>query len=69
MYIAAVGGEEFLLLCEVGTVAGDDTLAVEHEDVLTAGTESYVELGARDCRSTCTIDYNLYLLNFLACNL
>ncbi len=42
VHVAAVGGEERLLLRQVGAVGGDDTLRVEHEDVLLACAERHV---------------------------
>ena len=65
--VTAVGSEELLLLGQVLTVASDDTLGVEHHDVLDLGTQSHVELGTTDGSSTGTVDYNLHLGDVLAC--
>ena len=41
--VGARGGEEALLLVQVGALSGDDALGVEHHDVLLAGAYRHIE--------------------------
>lgn len=69
MNVAAVGGEEFLLVGEVFTVAGDNALRVEHQDVFLLSTDGHIEFGTADGGSTGTVDHNLHFLDILAYDL
>ena len=59
--VGTLGGKETLLLVQVLTAGSNDTLGVEHDDILFAGTDSHIELGARDSCRTGTIDDNAHL--------
>ncbi len=68
MDVAAVGGEELLLFGEVCAVRRDDTLGVEHDNVLQLRSERHIHLGAGyGCRAG-TVDHDFHILYFLACN-
>ena len=45
MYIATVGGKVTFLLGQILAVAGDDSLTVQHQDILTACTERFIQFG------------------------
>ena len=66
MDIRTAGGEELLLFVEVGTTGRDDTLRVEHHNVLLLGTDGHIEFGTTDGGSTGTVDHNLHFLDVLA---
>ena len=69
VYVAAVGGEEALLVVQSLAVAGDDALRVEHHDVLLLCAQRHVELGARDgCRAG-AVHHDAHLLDVLAAHL
>ena len=42
MDVGARSGEELLLFVQVGAAGGDDTLRVEHHDVLLPGTDGHI---------------------------
>ena len=66
VYIAAVGGEESLLLSQFLAVAGNDATRVEHHNVLPAGTKRTVELCTRNGGSAGTVHHNLHVGDVLA---
>ena len=66
MDICATGGEEFLLLVQVGAAGRDNPLRVKHDDILLLGTNGHIKFGTRDGSSTGTVDYNLHFLDILA---
>ena len=69
MDVGTAGSEEALLLVQVLTVLTDDALRVEHHDVLLAGTDGHIELGARDGSGTGTVHHDFHLGNVLAVHL
>ena len=56
MDVAAVGGEESFLRCQILAVGGDDTLGVEHENVLFLQSQGHVQLRTGDGGGTCAVD-------------
>ena len=69
MYITTVGGEELFLLIQVRTVAGDNALGVEHQDILFLGTQGHIQLGTRDSSGTGTVHHDAYLFDILTVHL
>ena len=66
MDVAAVGSEHLLLFGQVLTVACDNALRVEHDDVLDLCTESYIEFCTADSSSTSTVYNNLDVFDILS---
>ena len=69
VHVAAVGGEEALLLVQVLAVAADHTLRVEHQDVLLLRAKGHVELRARDGGGTGAVHHDAHLRDVLAIHL
>ena len=65
MDVTTVCGKEFLLLSEVGTVRSDYALRIEHKDILTASSESHIELCTHDSGCASSTYHNLHVLNLL----
>ena len=66
MDVRSRGGEELLLLVQVLALGRDDTLRVEHHDILLLGADGHIELRTADGCSTSTIHHDLYILDVLA---
>ena len=66
MNVTSVCSKELFLFCQIFAVASDNTLRVEHNDVLNLCTESYVKFCTADSSSTSTIYDNLHIGNVLA---
>ena len=68
MNVTTVSSKVTLGGIQLFTVAGDDTLRVEHDDVFVGSTQSFVQLGTRDGCCTGTVYHNLHVFNLLACH-
>ena len=66
VYIGALCGEQGFLRSEVLTVDGDNTLRVEHHDILYFCAKRYVQLSAADGSCSCSVYNNLYVGDVLA---
>ena len=66
VYIRTLCSEQSLLRSEVRTVGGDNTLRVEHHDILYFCAKRYVQLCAAYGSCTCSVYNNLYVGDVLA---
>ena len=66
--VTTVGRKVTLGFVQFLTVAGDDTLGVEHDDVFVSSAQGFVELGTGNGGSTGSVHYDTYIFNFLACH-